>query len=278
MESKRQGERRRTGRVVRVSNVKRPASARRRRIVFWSVVAAAGAAALALFGRQGCAWLRAKASESQVFELTRIEVVCSGTLTSEDILRVADVQKGMNIWEVDVEGVRGRLEDNPLVARATVSRQIPDMLRIDVVERVPEARLTTGGGGTTLTIDREGHVMGPRSVRAALPEITGVSDAALSPGDVVHDEMLPDLMEILDICRGLTNRNGKAEIVPLVLDISDRTRIRMELQGGDELLLSTKGYAEKLRQFPLMRSVGRDRGAGLHHFDMTVDKNYPATP
>ena len=278
MATKRQDEKRRNGRIVRVSNVKRPASARRRRIIFWSVVAVAVAVALAVFGRQGYAWVQSKVDESQVFELSRIEVLCSGTLTSEDILRVADVQKGMNIWAVDVGAVRERLEDNPLIAHAQVSRQIPDALRIDVTERVPEARLTTGGGGTTLTIDREGHVMGPRSVRSALPEITGVADAALSPGDVVQDEMLPDLMAILDICRGLTNRSGKAEIVPLVLDISDRSRIRMQLQGGDELLLSTKGYADKLRQFPLMRAVGRDRGAELHHYDMTVDKNYPATP
>lgn len=258
-----------------VSTVARRPSARRRRAIFWTVLGLVIAGGLGYLGKLGYNALQRSIDDAKTFAIARIDVTTSGVLTVDDILREADVAVGRNIWSVDAAAVRARLEDNPLVARAEVARQMPDTLRIVVTERVPVARLTTGGGGTTLTTDREGHVMGPSTVRATLPEVTGLSDPALSPGDVIQDPMLAAIVDILELCR---RPNLTDEVKPTVIDISDRTRIRLLLQTGDELLLSTTGYEDKLQQFPLMRTVARDRGLALHTYDMTVDKNFPATP
>ena len=45
---------------------------------------------------------------------------------------------------VDLEDVRARLLELPWVEDARVSRQLPDTLKVDIVERVPHAVLPTG--------------------------------------------------------------------------------------------------------------------------------------
>ena len=261
--------------TLHVSTVSRRPSARRRRIVFWVLLAFLALGGIFFLLHHAYLALRRSASHDDLFILRRIDVATTGILSTADILREADIQTNMNIWAIDPAAVRARLEGNPLIASATVSRQLPDGLHIDVVERTPAARLVTTGGGTALAISHDGHVMGPSSVRTSLPVISGLLDSALTPGAVVSDPRLPDLMAIIDLCHEPSLRE---EIVPLVLDVADRTRIRLVLQSGEEILLSLTGYEDKLRQFPLMRAVARDRALSLHTYDLTVDKNVPATP
>lgn len=265
----------RNHRTLHVSNVSQKPSARRRRALFWTLLTVLVLALLVTAGHFAYVAVCRSVGQNDLFALRRIDVVSTGILTYDDILSDAAISTNMNIWKIDAAAVRERLENNPLVASATVSRQLPDALRIDIVERVPEVRLETTGGGTALAIARDGHVMGPSSVRPSLPKISGLTDPALSPGDVVTDVLFPDLIAIIDLCRSPDLQN---QVVPTTLDISDRTRIRVLLQSGEELLLSLTDYEDKLRKFPLMRSVARDRGLTLRSYDLTVDKNFPATP
>ncbi|MBR6022072.1 MAG: FtsQ-type POTRA domain-containing protein [Kiritimatiellae bacterium] len=208
-------------------------------------------------------------ADSPFFTVARIDVSTDGILTPEQILHSAQVATNMNLFAASPSEIRARLEANPLVLRARVARRFPDALRIDVVERVPVARTERGN----LTLSADGHVMGPRSVRTTLPLFIGLNDRALAPGDVSEDPLLPDLVAILRLADAPDLR-GRFAIQ--ALDIRDRSRIRMVLASGEEVLLSTRNYAPKLKQLPVMLAVARERGLAFHVYDMTVDRSYPA--
>ena len=209
-----------------------------------------------------------------MFTLSRIEVSTDGSLSTDSILHAAGVATNQNLFALSPADIRARLEANPAVASARVSRRLPDTLRIDVAERVAVARLASSfGANAPLAIDATGHVLGPRSVRPELPLLVGLRDSALSPGDVSSDPLLPDLMAILDLASAPSLR---ASYSIQALDIRDRSRIRLCLATGQEVLLSLKNYEPKLRQLPVMLSVARERGQSLRTFDMTVDRSYPA--
>lgn len=255
-----------------------PARRRRlRRALFWLLLLAALAGAWFYFRPRIPSLSDLRRSllpdDHPLFAIKRIDVSTDGILTADEILRSARVSTNMNLLALAPGDVRASVESNPLVARARIARQFPSTLRIAVEERVPIARVVLPGGPAALTIAADGHVMGPRSVRTSLPLLLGLRDRALAPGDLSSDPLLPDLVAIL---RALSEPDLRDRLSVDALDIRDRSRIRMVLASGEEVLLSTQNYLPKLRQLPVMLSIARDRSLPLSTFDMTVDRSYPA--
>jgi cell division septal protein FtsQ len=260
--------------VLRAKASKRSAarrSARAVRRVLFSLVLAAALAVAAVWG--GMRLWRAALADNDLFGIDRLEVTTDGALSTDSILHSAGVSLGQNLFALRPADLRAKLESNPAIARARVSRQLPNTLRIDVAERVPVARLASFGGASPLAIDATGHVLGPGFVRGDMPLVVGLRDSALSPGDVSTDPLLPDLMAVLEIASAPDLRH---RYTIQSLDIRDRSRIRICLATGEEVLLSLKNYESKLHQLPVMLSVARERGQSLRSFDMTVDRSYPA--
>ena len=219
------------------------------------------------------AW-RAMFAENDFFRIGRIDVTTDGTLAVDNVLEYARVKEGMNLFSVDPGEIRELLLSVPVVADVQVGRRLPDTLVIELAERVAVARLGLPGGNP-LAVDMEGHVLGPGSVRPSLPTIMGVRDANLRPGDVVSDPMLPEALRVLDICN---QANMRKEMSVATIDLGSEEYLDLGLATGEQLLLSRDGLEEKLRQFPVMRSVARDRGLELVVYDMTVSRNYVGRP
>ncbi len=73
--------------------------------------------------------------------LERIYFQTDGALPDQWLSRTVDLQIGMNLMEIDIHGLKERLEAMGQVRSATVERVFPDALRIVIAERVPVLRL-----------------------------------------------------------------------------------------------------------------------------------------
>src|SRR2546428_3194520 len=82
---------------------------------------------------------------TQRFAVTSVEVRGASRTSPEQILAVAAIPRGTNIFRLDTTGVTGRVESLPAVRRADVVRELPDRVVISVEERRPFT-LVTGGG------------------------------------------------------------------------------------------------------------------------------------
>ncbi len=139
------------------------------RFFFFTIIAAA----------LGLAWI--VASYAGVPEIARIELAKSASRSGFEVrrVRVSGVER-MNeqlVYErvlaerdrpmplVDLSAVRDRLLDLPWVADARVSRQLPDTLKVDIVERIPHAVLRKPG--RLVLIDPHGHELEPISAAEA---------------------------------------------------------------------------------------------------------------
>ena len=273
-EERRQNRPRESVLKVATRSVERRRTVRRR--IGWALALLAGVPALA----GGLAWggheaWRAMFAENEFFEIRQIEVTTDGDLGAENILEYARVRKGLNLFAVRPEDIRGSLLSVPVIANAQVGRRLPDTLVIEVAERVSVARLGRPGSGSPLAVDATGHVLGPSSVRATLPVVLGVRDNGLRPGDVVNDPMLKDALKILEICNQAAMRQ---ELAVATIDLGSEEQIEVGLMSGEQVLLSRGQLEEKLRQLPVMRSVARSKGLDLAVYDMTVDRNYVGRP
>lgn len=249
-------------------------AARRR----WGIAAVVllGAAALGAGAWLGGRWVWERCFlHNDYFGIRHVEISTDGTLDPALVREYAGVREGMNLFEVHPDAVRSNLLAVPVVASVSAGRRFPDTVVIDIAERAPVARLGTRASGTPLAADATGHVLGPSSVRADLPIVSGLRDKALRPGDVIGDPLMATALRILEIC---ARPDLRREMRVAQVDISSDTWITLALADGGQILLSHDGLETKLERFPLMRDAARRRGLDLAIYNMTSDANYAATP
>jgi len=80
--------------------------------------------------------------ENADYQLRTIELQTDGTLQREQILKVADLHEGENIFSVNLGRVRDSVQRLPQVDEVEVVRKLPGEIDIRVVERKPVAWIT----------------------------------------------------------------------------------------------------------------------------------------
>ena len=118
--------------------------------------------------------------ESAAFGFAVEDVLVSGRqrTTQQSILETLGLARGVPILAIDAQAGRQRLEALPWVASATVARRLPNVIRIELVERQPMALWQHKGEVTV--IDTEGKVI-PQAVPgrfAMLPLVVGADAPA----------------------------------------------------------------------------------------------------
>lgn len=138
--------------------------------------------------------------QSDFFSLQKVEVQGNKRIPTEELLSLAGLEYGVNLWRIDTEGVVERLKAHPLLKEASVKRKWPHALVIYVTEREPLAFVP--GHGVFWIVDGEGYIMEGSSMIALskLPFISGiqVKDDA-GPGAKVEDPRLKPALEVLKV-------------------------------------------------------------------------------
>jgi cell division protein FtsQ len=169
--------------------------AARRRIVLASLAVAGAAAAASPL------WAPPALRRVEWFGARRVEVAGTRMLAPHEVLSASGVRVGANVW-TDPAAWEAALKRHPVVASATVRRDLPHTLRIQVVEKAPAAFVQAGtlrpatADGEVLPVDPArasvdlpllttrvktdgGHRIEDRATRAALAEAARL--AALDP-------------------------------------------------------------------------------------------------
>ena len=116
------------------------------------------------------------------------EVVFDGhrTVDLQTLMRMASLKPGMNLFEVDLEAVRERVEMHPMIRKANVRRQPPQGVYVQIEERLPIALLQSGD---PIGVDREGVVLGRLLSKPStcLPLLEGLDLEEIRPGETLRD-------------------------------------------------------------------------------------------
>ena len=76
---------------------------------------------------------------SDGFRMKHTEITGNHIVKTEDIAHLADVSKGVMLFQVPILAAQRRIESHPWIKRAIVRRRLPDTIEIQVVEREPAA-------------------------------------------------------------------------------------------------------------------------------------------
>jgi len=141
------------------------------------------------------------------YKLSEIEVQTDGTLQRDQILSVADLHEGENIFRVNLAGVHDRLQDLPQVDELEVVRKLPGEIDIRIVERKPIAWMTGEkqiadpfASDAAFLIDARGVLMKEKKLLPeylGLPVILGAGGESLEAGKTVESPETKAALELL---------------------------------------------------------------------------------
>jgi len=94
--------------------------------------------------------------ESPRFAIHTIEVNGTVQRTPEQVTEQGKIQKGDNIFALDLDRARANILEDPFIESVTIARKLPGTLRIEVVEREPAVVVSLSGQLYLAT--REGEV------------------------------------------------------------------------------------------------------------------------
>jgi cell division protein FtsQ len=223
----------------------------------WLVASVAGLTALA--GQQ-----LAFAAADAGYEVNRVEVHGVERMNGLKVYERVLGEKDRAMPLVDLHALRGSLMELPWVADARVSRQLPDTIVVDIVEREPHAVLKRPD--RLVLIDPTGHELEPVSAADAkgMLQISG-------PG---AQAQVVALDALLDAAPALRPQVAEAEWV-------GNRRWNLTFKTGQVLALpqGTEDSAGALMSFARLDGVNRLLGGKVAAFDMrNPDRIYMRVP
>lgn len=145
--------------------------------------------------------------ENPDYRLSKIEVRTDGTLQREQVLRVAELREGENIFAVNLARVHEQLRQLPQVDEVQVVRNMPGEIDIEIVERKPVAWITSAkemedlfASDSAFLVDARGVLMKEKKLLPeylGLPVIAGCTNESLEQGKLVDTFEAKAALELL---------------------------------------------------------------------------------
>jgi cell division septal protein FtsQ len=172
---------------------------------------------------------RAFVLENPYFAVREIQVRGSDKLGGSEIVSMAGLKRGMNIWRIDPAGIERKVAKHPWVRRVLVRREFPGRVVIEVEERAAKAIVALG---KLYYVDSEGAVF--KEVGAGesvkFPLLTGLRAEDLNNSNATSRKRIQDAVRLADF-----------------MATDSRTLSEIHFAAPDRLVLYTTAYPVALQ-------------------------------
>lgn len=222
--------------------------------------------------------------ENADYQLRTIELQTDGTLQREQILKVADLHEGENIFSVNLARVRDNLRRLPQVDDVEVVRKLPREIDIHVIERKPVAWITGDKqisdpfvSDAAFLVDARGVLMREKKLLPeylGLPLISGCSSESLEAGKVVESLEAKTALELLRLStRSFMQTRFQIREIDVsksyCLLVTDKNHARVTLGLND-----LEAQLQRLEQFLVYCDDSKQE---LETVNLLVQRNIPVT-
>lgn len=230
-------------------------------------------------------------TENPTYNITSIQVENDGGIAREEIVGLAGVREGQNLYAVDLAAIRSALESNPVIRHAEIYRVLPNKLRIVVSERVAAAQFFTRARyDTTMKrvlappmgylIGADGVVMkplnpfAPSKDTARLPLLNGVEPGDIKLGQPLSGPQVLSGLNLIHLCES-------PDIAPLLdyerIDLSRKGALVMVTRYGGQITFGLDNLPEQLKRLKTILTHPSRVGQIIRTCDLSVQMNVPVT-
>ena len=199
------------------------------------------------------------ATTSSRFEVQNLVYEPSEHVDDETLRELLAIAPATNILSLDLEQLSARLAQHPWVAHASVTRNLPDTLAIEIVEHEAAAIVLAG---RFYLVDQAGVPFKQleRGERGELPIITGIErDSLRDPA--ARDHAVATIARGLEVLR-LYQAKQRPQLGELHL-ADDGSIVLYTAQTGTQLHLGRNEYEPRLARWDALRVALGDRAERL---------------
>ena len=221
------------------------------------------------------------------YNLASVDVQTDGVLSPDAIAAAAQLQKGTNIFRVDLDGARARLSVIPEVEKVEVTRQLPNRVSIDVTERKPWAwvapvhdnsasRDELVSSGKAYLIDGNGVIMPSKKQlpqNSHLPIIRGYTGPT-TLGQKADGE---EIWSALDLLHAHQDSLVASRYQIEEIDLSKHFALVVTDQNGSQTMLGLDDMNKQLKKMESILEAAEHRGQKVQTLNLLVENNTPVT-
>lgn len=141
-------------------------------------------------------------SHTSTFTIESIDATATEHVSAETIARLAKVESGATLLNVDVQAVEENLRRNPWIESATITREFPDRLGIEVHERPVGEVVVMSTGDIAWLLGADGVWIEP--VHLTVPDGQNANDVALSLAEQYGALLVTDAPSSMEPTAGAT--------------------------------------------------------------------------
>src|SRR5213083_3715562 len=222
--------------------------------------------------------------ENQDYQLRTIELQTDGTLQREQILKVADLHEGENIFSMNLGRVRESLQRLPQVDEVEVVRKLPGEIDIRVVERKPVAWITGEKqvsdpfvSDAAFLVDARGVLMKQKKLLPeylGLPLILGCSSESLEPGKIVES---PEAKTALELLRLSASSFMQTRFQIREIDLSKSYCLLVTDKNHSRVAFGLNDLEEQLQRLERFLDYCDHTKQELETLNLVVQRNIPVT-
>jgi hypothetical protein len=218
------------------------------------------------------------------YKLSEIEVQTDGTLQREQILSVAEVREGENIFRVNLARVHERLQELPQVDEVEVVRKLPAEIDIRIVERKPIAWITSEKqiadpfvSEAAFLVDARGVLMKEKKLLPeylGLPLILGCASESLGAGKIVES---PEAKAALELLRLSTRSFMQTRFQIREIDVSKGYCLVVTDKNHSRVTFGFDNLDTQLQRLEQFLIYSDDAHRELATVNLLVQRNIPVT-
>ena len=184
---------------------------------------------------------------SPIFNVKEIRVIGNSKISTDTIISLSGLKSEQNIFDFKTSDVVDVIKQNAYVDTVDVQRKLPDIININVVERV--ATYILKFGNAYVYINNQGYILEITNKEANYPIITNYEtpEEQIKEGNRLCSEDLEKLNDVLKIIEAASVNNGEIKKLITQINIENKSNYILTLQKekkqvyiGDTTNLSTK--------------------------------------
>jgi cell division protein FtsQ len=205
------------------------------------------------------------------FAVVAVEVRGTSRVPPQRILEVSGIVHGVNVWRIDPDHVRARLEALPEIRRADVVRELPNRVSIVVEERRP---FTLVHSARLHWLAEDGRLLGEEknAVATEVPVISGLSEDELA---TMRTKPGPRARAAITLIRALLRTGSTLTSEISEIDMSRSEGPVLYTVDGVEVRLGSEEWEERLARLEGVLgqvATGDVQGVDLRFRDQVVLK------
>jgi cell division septal protein FtsQ len=218
------------------------------------------------------------------YKLSNIEVQTDGTLQRDQILNVAGLREGDNIFRVNLARVHERLQELPQVDEVEVVRKLPAEIDIRIVERKPIGWITSEkqiadpfASDAAFLVDARGVLMKEKKLLPeylGLPLILGCVSESLEAGKIVES---PEARAALELLRLSTRSFMQTRFQIREIDVSKGYCLVVTDKNHSRVTFGFDNLDTQLQRLEQFLIYSDDAHRELATVNLLVQRNIPVT-